>query len=254
VLFLIFIIRYCADCEFMLNYTIVEVNMTGFDQELAALNKVNEAFLYLDKRQVKRIIQWMQDRFGIKDGTIYLDASETPVKVSIIKPGNKTEIPVDVSKSEIPEKKRRGRKPRSLTDGDIETRGLSSTPSGKIEKSKRLKKTPEKKTRKEIKDYDTVLDLLVESHVEKLSDKILLISAYLTERLGFKGITLYDISFRLKRLSHDTKNINAIFQQMLESNPPVLSLIPVEPGTKGNQKFLITAYGLKEADKFIHHE
>jgi len=106
--------------------------------------------------------------------------------------------------------------------------------------------------KREIKHYDTVLDLFSESRVKKSISKILLMAAYLQERHHFKEITTYDINFRLKRIKHEVTNISSIINGILKKKPQLLAEIKTEgQGKHARRKFKVTDEGLKVARSYL---
>lgn len=106
--------------------------------------------------------------------------------------------------------------------------------------------------KKEIKHYDTVLDLFSESRAKKSFSKILLMAAYLQERHHFKEITTYDINFRLKRIKHEVTNISSIINGILKKKPQLLAEIKKEgQGKHARRKFKVTDEGLKVARSYL---
>ncbi len=134
------------------------------------------------------------------------------------------------------------------------------TPPAKVNKQtetesivkEKLGKTAQPLKRKEIKNYDTVLDLFSESKAKKSISKILLMAAYLQERHHFKEITTYDINFRLKRIRHEVTNISGIINGILQKKPQLLAEIKKEgQGKHARRKFRVTAEGLKVAKSYL---
>jgi hypothetical protein len=134
------------------------------------------------------------------------------------------------------------------------------TPPAKVNKKtetksivkQKLGKPAQSLKRKEIKHYDTVLDLFSESKVKKSISKILLMAAYLQERHHFKEITTYDINFRLKRIRHEVTNISSIINGILKKKPQLLAEIKKEgQGKHARRKFRVTDEGLKVAKSYL---
>lgn len=123
----------------------------------------------------------------------------------------------------------------------------------------RRKPGPKKKTdtavlpeEKNVKLYDTVLELFAESDVKRVSSKILLMAAYLQEKLNIKEISSFDINSRLKRIRHGVTNISSAINGLLEHSPKLMDVID-QPG-EGNaarRKFKVTEEGVKLANSYL---
>ncbi len=100
-----------------------------------------------------------------------------------------------------------------------------------------------------------MLDLFAEANVKKVSDKILLMAAYLQERLNFKEISSYDINFRLKRIGHGVQNIsssiNGILKRKQREAPLMMELKKEGASKQARRKFRVTDDGLKKARSFL---
>lgn len=106
--------------------------------------------------------------------------------------------------------------------------------------------------KKKIIDYDTALDLFAEAKIKRASDKVLLMAAFLQERLNFKEIAAHDISFRLKRIKHSVSNVSSLLSGLLQQEPPVMVEIPTENQSKYyKKKVKVTEIGLKLASRLI---
>ncbi len=182
------------------------------DPEISAMNDVLDALTNLDNGQRKRIVDWISARFKLKGAGAFQVAVEGQTAAP------ETALPVEP----MPEVKRT-RKPRA-------------------------KRTDEK----DITDYETVLDLFSESNVKKVSSKILLMGAYLQEKLKFEEISSFDINSRLKRIKHGVTNISSSINGLLKKSPKVFEVIE-KPGEEKatRRKFRVTEEGLKQARNFL---
>ncbi len=126
-------------------------------------------------------------------------------------------------------------------------------------KPTRLKPGPKKKTEtdgkpkeKDVTDYDTVMDLFAEATAKKVSSKILLMAAYLQEKLNIKEISSFDINSRLKRIHHGVTNISSSINGLLNRDPKLMDVIDTPGSGKGSRrKFKVTEEGLKTANGFL---
>ncbi len=127
------------------------------------------------------------------------------------------------------------------------TADLSGTQSIAMPEPEEIVRRPRKK---KIIDYDTALDLFAEAKIRKSSDKVLLMAAFLQERLKFKEISAHDISFRLKRIKHNVSNVSSLLSGLLQQDPPVIVEITPEKQSKYyKKKIQVTEIGLKLASR-----
>jgi len=128
-----------------------------------------------------------------------------------------------------------------------------------IPRPTRLKPGPKKKTEadgppleKDVTHYDTVMDLFAEANAKKVSSKILLMAAYLQEKLNIKEISSFDINSRLKRIRHGVTNISSSINGLLNRDPKLMDVIEKPGSGKGSRrKFKVTDEGLRIANGFL---
>lgn len=189
------------------------------DPEIIAMSETFEALKHLSTEQIRRIIHWIKDRFGLVEGKA---PAEPTVTISEPVPARKEEVIAE------------------------------AVPEPIVKEEPPAPKPPHKK---DLIDYDTVLDLFAEANVKKVSDKILLMAAYLQERLNFKEISSYDINFRLKRIGHGVQNIsssiNGILKRKQREAPMMMELKKEGASKQARRKFKVTDEGLKKARSFL---
>jgi hypothetical protein len=180
------------------------------ESEIDALNKVSEALNNLDRQEIRRVIEWLIDRFN-------LTADELSAESTLVAGDISETQQIDLAEDE--------------------------TESGKIVHRYR---------KKQIQDYDTALDLFAEAKIKKSSDKVLLMAAFLQERMNFKEIAAHDISFRLKRIKHSVSNVSSLLSGLLQQEPAVMVEITSEnPSKYYKKKIQVTKIGLKLASRLI---
>lgn len=188
------------------------------DPEISAMNEALDALKNLDNGQRKRVVDWITARYRLNEVSKFQSPMEEKVQeaVEIIQP------------EEIPTVSKRGRKP----------------------KIKKLGGVPGEK---DITDYETVLDLFSESNVKKVSSKILLMAAYLQEKLKFEEISSFDINSRLKRIKHGVTNISSAINGLVKKKPQLLAVVekPGEEEKPSRRKFRVTEEGLKLVKTFL---
>lgn len=189
------------------------------DPEISAMNETLDALKTLNNGQRKRVVDWITARYRLNEvSNFQAPEEETQTEIS--------EIEQPVEKALKP---RRGRKP-----------GARKERAAGIDKA-------------DITNYETVLDLFSEANVKKVSSKILLMSAYLQEKLKFTEISSFDINSRLKRIKHGVSNISTAINGLIKKQPQLLTAIekPGEEGKSSRRKFKVTDEGLKLAKTFL---
>lgn len=189
------------------------------DPEISAMNETLDALKTLNNGQRKRVVDWITARYRLNEVSKF----ETPEEEEQTG-AEEIEQPVEKALG-----RRRGRKP-----GPQKGRAAAADKS-------------------DIKNYETVLDLFSEANVKKVSSKILLMSAYLQEKLKFEEISSFDINSRLKRIKHGVSNISTAINGLMKKKPQLLTEIekPGEDGKSSRRKFKVTEEGLKLAKTFL---
>jgi hypothetical protein len=192
------------------------------DPEIIAMSETFEALKHLQRPQIRRIVHWVKDRFGLIEGKA---PAEPVVSVSA---GEPAPAPAPVKEEKVT---------------------LEAAPAPAVIEEPPKPKPPQKR---ELIDFDTVLDLFSESNVKKVSSKILLMAAYLQERHNFKEISSYDINFRLKRIGHGVQNISSSINGILKRKPQLMIELKKDGASKqARRKFSVTVEGLKVARGFL---
>jgi hypothetical protein len=192
--------------------------MSGSDYEIVALSQVFDSLKHLNKAQVSRVVHWVKDRFGLEEG---------PVTYEIL-----PAMPIE----------------RVDTIPDENVSRENNTGPAMEEQAPKEKSAG----KKDIKDYESISDLFADANAGKVSAKVLLMAAYLQERLILKEISSREISSRLKRIFPSIKHTSGIIANILKKNPPLLISSGKEGNTKqARKKFHVTELGLDEARKYL---
>ncbi len=105
---------------------------------------------------------------------------------------------------------------------------------------------------KEIEDYHMVVDLFADANAKKVMDKIILMAAFVQERLNIKEFTSYELNTRLKRINHVISNITSSINGILDKKPSLMKVVFRSGETqKGRRRFSLTEEGLKYATNLL---
>lgn len=190
------------------------------DNELIAMNYVYESFKGLDNGQRMRIIDWVIARFGLTEE----DKFKAPVSDTVITPLAETP---SLSSSPAPA-------------------AVSVPEAGAPSSATEI-------TRREIKDYDKVIDLFSDANAKKVSQKIVLMTAFLQERLNFAEVSSYDVNSRLKRIKQGVANVTSSINGVLKKSPPLLEVSdPKGDANSRRRKFRLTEQGLDYARSMLN--
>ncbi|MGE5342364.1 MAG: hypothetical protein ACM3SY_12885 [Candidatus Omnitrophota bacterium] len=197
--------------------------MVDHDQEIVALSETFDALKKLDKPKIRRILNWIRDRLDIMEGKTF------------------GEISPELSLSESPE----APLPKNKNNK-------------KLTRNKKMKPEPAPKTRgksgkKTIADYDSVNDLFKDANLKRVSDKILLMAAYLQEQQNYKELSSFDINLRLKRLGVGVPNISSSINGIMNKKVKLLEEITKKEGNAKamRRKYRVTEEGLKVANNYL---
>jgi hypothetical protein len=197
------------------------------DQEINALNDVYEALKGLDNSQIKRIIDWVTDKFALD--------KHPDLKVM---EGEAAPQPVEAAApAAAPVKKRRGRGPTKMK-AEVET--PLPQPAEAVEITGLMK-------------YDTFQDLCFSSNAKTVTAKILLAAAYLNENKNIKEFGSSDVNALMKKIGHGVPNISAAINNLMDKNPPLL-VQTGKPGTRKHARrtYSVTEEGLRIARNYIN--
>lgn len=191
----------------------------SYDRELVAMDTVLSVFKGLNSAQKKRVIDWLKARFWLT-----LDKLPPGLSIPVQEP-----VPSTVS----------------TVEGTHED-AVDDTPAKRVWQRRK----------KELTDFDTVLDLFAASEVTKSTDKVLLMASFLQARLNFEEITSYEISFRLKRIHQPVNNISSLINGIMKRKPPLIVEAgdPEEHTKHARRKFKVTKMGLRVAGSFVTHK
>ncbi len=185
------------------------------DPELNAMSQVLEVFNELEQDQRKRIVDWLTARFQLV-------------------------FDEDKQKDEI---KLQESSPTTVQQFD-------TTPIVKEGAPEIDRMTPIDK--QDLKQYESITDLLEESTATKVIDRILLAAAYLQEKKNLTELTSFEINSQLKKAGHGIPNISIGINRLLEKVPQLMAVTKREGNTKqSRRKFAVTEDGLQKVKSFL---
>jgi hypothetical protein len=206
------------------------------DNEINALNNVYEALTGLDNAQIRRILDWVTDKFELeKHPNLKAEERETSPTPG---PGPLPEsTPVKTAApAAAPVKKRRGRRPgtaKPIVEEPVPQPVESPGITGFIK-------------------YDNFEELLLFSNAKTNAAKVLLAAAYLQEKKNFKEFGSYDISGLFKSIGEEVNQPSSSLNNLMSKKPPLLFQTGTHgPGFKSRRKFRVTEEGLRLARNYI---
>lgn len=206
------------------------------DSEINALNNVYEALKGLNNAQVKRILDWVTDKFELEKHpnlkAVERETSPTPGPGPL--PGAS---PVKAAAPAVePIKKKRGRRPAAVTPLIEEPAPQPAEPPGITDFIK----------------YDNFEELLLFSTAHTNTAKVLVAAAYLQEKKRFKEFGSYDISGLFKSIGEEVNQPSSALNNLMSKDPPLVIQTGTQgPGFKSRRKFQVTEEGLRLARNYI---
>jgi hypothetical protein len=207
------------------------------DSEINALSNVYESLKGFDNEQIKRILDWVKDKFDL-DKQPDLRAVERDL-VPTPGPGLLPDTPpVEAAEpAVVPVKKRRGRRPgkdKQLVEKPEPQPAAAAGITGFIK-------------------YDNFEELLLFSNANTNTAKILLAAAYLQEKSNLKEFGSYDISTLFKSIGEEVSQPSSAINNLMSKKPPLLLQTGTQgTGLKSRRKFRVTEEGLRIARNYIN--
>jgi hypothetical protein len=212
------------------------------DNEISALNYVYESLKGLNNAQIKRILDWVKDKFDL----------DKPPGLRALERKFKTEIPMETAQSPTavveaaakPIKKRRGRR-----SGKSQGRPAAQTKPVIDEPAPQLAESP---LIQGFLKYDNFEELSLFSTANTNTAKILLAAVYLQENKNYKEFGSYDISALFKEIGEEIGHPSPALSYLMSKNPPMVIQTGTEgPGEKSRRNFRVTEEGLRIARNYI---
>ncbi|MCP4215872.1 MAG: hypothetical protein GY765_14560 [bacterium] len=206
------------------------------DLEIKAMSEVLNAFQMLDSWQRKRVIEWAVARFSLDEPEKFAPKvieAQAPVPAIV-------EVAPVIEEAPEPEEV-------------VEEEPMAvEAPKTRVPRGRRKAKIDEPKE-KNIRDYDKVVDLFADAvGAKKVSAKILLMAAYLQERLNQSEVTSYEVNSKLKRIGHRIPNITSSINGILKKNPALMIVVDKGGDKKqARRKFRVTEEGIKLSNSFL---
>ena len=206
------------------------------DSEINALSNVYEALKGLNSAQIKRILDWVKDKF---------DPDKHPDLRAVEKDAVPTSGPDPLPEASTVEaaepafetvKKKPGRRPAK----DIPViEKPAPQPASALGTTGFIK-------------YDNFEELLLFSKANTNTAKVLLAAVYLQEKKNLKEFGSYDISTLFKSIGEEANQPSSSLNNLMRKNPPLMFQTGTQgPGLKSRRKFRVTEEGLRIARNYI---
>jgi len=206
------------------------------DGEINALNNVYEALKCLDSAQIKRILDWVKDKFD-PDKHPDLRAVEKEAAPAS-GPGPLPEVPtLEAAEPALEKIKKKPGRPPAKDKSVIE------------------KPVPQPAATPGTTDfikYDNFEELLLFSKADTNTAKVLLAAVYLQEKKNLKEFGSYDISTLFKSIGEEVNQPSSSLNNLMKKNPPLMLQTGTHgPGLKSRRKFRVNEEGLRIARNYI---
>jgi len=213
------------------------------DNEINALNDVYETLKGLDNKQIKRIVNWVEDKFDLEKQP-YLKTVEREAAPA----------PAVFAPEALPVKKRRGRRPgKAKTTAEPMKKRRGRRPAKKepvVEEP--VTKLDESPAMQRFLKYDSFEDLLLFSTAYNNTAKVLLAAAYLQVKKNLKEFCSNDISGLFKEIGEEISQTSPFLSNLMNKKPPLVILTGTQgPGLKARRNFRVTEEGLRIAGNYI---
>lgn len=206
------------------------------DGEINALNNVYQALKGLNSAQIKRILDWVNDKFDLdKHPDLNTGEKET---TPTSEQGLSQEAPT-----------------LETTEPAFET--VKKKPGRHPTKAKPVIEKPVPQPvaapgRTEFIKYDNFEELLLFSKANTNTAKVLLAAVYLQEKKNLKEFGSYDISTLFKNIGEEVSQPSSSLNNFMKKNPPLIFQTGTQgPGLKSRRKFRVTEEGLRIARNYI---
>ena len=193
------------------------------DKEIDALSKVYEHLKGLNKGQIKRIMDWLGDKYDLEK-----------------KPGLKAR-PRAVESSPPPG-------PSPLETVEPARQPVKKRPGPPPGKTGAAIKEPLEDEIDVFKKYETFEDFFKKSKAKTKSDKILLAAAYLQENKKINGFTSSEVNILINKIGLYVPNISSSLYVILSKKPVLIKQKGRAISGKGpRRKYVVTEEGLRVA-------
>jgi hypothetical protein len=205
------------------------------DGEINALNNIYEILKGLNNAQIKRILDWVKDKFEL-DKHPDLKAVERETEPEAKQEPAPT-TPIEVVEAAVEPLKEIPGHRQATTKPIVEM--PMSTPTAAAKITGFIK-------------YDNFEELLLFSNVNTNTAKILLAAAFLQDKKNLKEFGSYDISILFKKIGEEVSQPSSAINNLMSKKPPLLLQTGTQgTGLKSRRKFRVTEEGLRIASNYI---
>jgi hypothetical protein len=206
------------------------------DGEINALNNVYEELKGLNSAQIKRILDWVKDKFDLDKPPDLRAVEKETAPTSGPGPLPEAPTPEAAEPAFEPVKKKPGRPPAKDKPVIEEPVPEPAAAPGTTDFIK----------------YDNFEELLLFSRANNNTAKVLLAAVYLQEKRNLKEFGSYDISTLFKSIGEEVSQPSSSLNNLLKKNPPLMLQTGTQgPGLKSRRKFRVTEEGLRIARNYI---
>ncbi len=211
------------------------------DPEIMAMSEVFEALKRLEIPQVKRILDWVNSKFGLDmDMTMIVQ----PVPEVSVQPEEQPPMPAPAPEPVAEVEVAQPQEPPAASVETEEAPAVEEKPAPAV-------KAPSTKGLG-LKRYKSIENLFLAANIDTVGSRILLAAAYLQEKSGFTEMSSYDINSRLKKMGYGVSNITTAINGLLNKKPPLMQQLRKEGDTKqAKRKFTVTEEGLKKSKTYL---
>ncbi|MDH4227005.1 MAG: hypothetical protein OEV59_04525 [Deltaproteobacteria bacterium] len=106
----------------------------------------------------------------------------------------------------------------------------------------------EKPKEKSIEDFSSVSDISAFAVPKTITERTLVIAAYLQLKRNEAELSAYDINKELEHTGHKARNITSVLTRLSDLEPPLIQVIQIE---HSKHKYRVTAEGIEKVRKML---
>jgi hypothetical protein len=114
-------------------------------------------------------------------------------------------------------------------------------------------KSQESSVNIEINSFDTVSDILADISPKTMMDRILIVSAYLQNKLNKESLTSQEVNQELKCVGYPASNITVFMKNLIKKKPCLLMQVSQQGKGLGSlKKYRVTTAGFEAVKKMLN--